>query len=429
MERIAALADGPEKAAYGRVVDRRSIDQPTGAESRGALNHVRELPYTKPHMDDVAEFYTVGHDTPGSMYDALLFFGADESDTLAFFYAGIGDARHAFQTIIAINRLENMEDLEIKKMSFHFTLNDVKHEVLARDLILFFLLERLCSELPAGTDIKDHRMVPGRAQKTLLTLAYIYIAAIVPPEVYDDLQAILAHAISSLLNNTALPAWIDVRAKDANATVPILKDWQNNVTQAFPTAKFIANATKGAPMEDSQAFDGGYCWENAEPMKEELRQFRDCALIIPPKHAIHADLQTILQAPKSRTRTLQLRSYLSSTWKGNTTLVDLKWVKQADGFQKDHYFDVSHNPFEFAQAVSGASLATEPKKPERLYDWTAQFFLDVAVSLAAIRDRTKVDFLQGDVVRVLEGIRCGTSHGRDASYPVKYDRIHTSNIP
>jgi hypothetical protein len=74
-----------------------------------------------------------------------------------------------------------MKKTDRKNPNFHFILNDVKLEALARDLIYFLLLELLCSELPAGTDIRDYRMVPESAKKTLLILAYIYITPIVLP--------------------------------------------------------------------------------------------------------------------------------------------------------------------------------------------------------------------------------------------------------
>jgi hypothetical protein len=67
-------------------------EQPTVTRADNSLNSARKLPYTKPLIDDVAEFYTVGHDTPGSMYDPLIFHCASVSETLAFLYAGIGDA-------------------------------------------------------------------------------------------------------------------------------------------------------------------------------------------------------------------------------------------------------------------------------------------------------------------------------------------------
>jgi hypothetical protein len=428
---LTALAESPERTVYGQVVHHHISNEPTVTKVGRSLNSARQLPYTKPHMDDVAEFYTVGHDTPGSMYDALIFHFAAESETLAFFYAGIGDARHAFQTIISIYHMERMlkEEMETKNPSFHFTLNDVKHEVLARHLIFLLLLERLCSELPADSIVDDHRKVPGPAKKTLLTLVYVYVAAIVPPEVYDDLQDVLAHAISSLRSNAGLPTWIDIGDTDAKAIISVLEDWQNNVAEAFPVEDFIASAKKGAPRNDSGAFEGGYCWEKLEPMKDELRQFCDCALIIPPEHAIHVDLQAILRTPKSNTRTSQLRDYLSDTWKGNVTLIDTNWVRQGDKYVFINYFDVAHNPFEFAQAVSSSSIPTAPKKTEQLFDWVAQFFLDVAISLAPVRSRLKVEFLQGDVARVLESIRYGARRDRNESYPVKYDRIHASNIP
>jgi hypothetical protein len=82
--------------------------------------------------------------------------------------------------------------------------------------------------------------------------------------------------------------------QDAKLVVSILEEWQNNVTEAIPIEEFRASAKKGPPRNDSGAFEGGYCWGKSEPMKDELRHFRDCPLIIPPEHAIHADLQAIL---------------------------------------------------------------------------------------------------------------------------------------
>jgi hypothetical protein len=110
-------------------------------------------------------------------------------------------------------------------------------------------------------------------------------------------------------------------------------------------------------------------------------------------------------------------------------LIDTNWVRQGDKYVFINYFDVAHNPFELAQAVSSSSIPTAPKKTEQLFDWVAQFFLDVAISLAPVRSRLKVEFLQGDVARVLESIRYGARRDRNESYPVKYDRIHASNIP
>jgi hypothetical protein len=428
-KRLAGIVEGPERAAFEQAMRREISEQPIVAKAGETLQRARELPYTKPHMVNVAEFFVVGHDTPGSLYDPLLISGASESETLAFFFAGIGDARHAFQSIIAIHRLEEIKKLETKKMRFYFTLNDVKHEVLARDLIFFLLLERLCSELATGEIVKDHRMVQEPAKKTLLTLTYIYIAQIVPPEVHDDLKAVLTTAIGILLSRASLPAWIDISNEDAKAIIPILKNWQHEVTKAFPTAKFIQGARKAPPQENRHAFSKGHCWQKAEPMKEELRQFRDCALVLPSDHATHADLQAILQTPKSESRTSQLRHYLSKTWKENFTLIDMKWVRAGDASRPDHYFNVGHNPFELAEDLSSARIPTEPERPEQLYDYGAQFFLNVAMSLSAIRDRLKVEFMSGDVVRILEGIKCGAQLDRDVSYPVRYDRIHTSNIP
>jgi tetratricopeptide (TPR) repeat protein len=144
---VEALSDGSDRLAMSILVEHGLSAEGLTAKSPLYKGHVRRLPYTKPHMDDVAEFYNVGHDKPGSMFDALLILNSKRSETLSFFLAGIGDARHFLQTIIAIQAFELSK---IKDHRYHVTLNDLKSEVLARDLIFFLLLEQLSAELPAA---------------------------------------------------------------------------------------------------------------------------------------------------------------------------------------------------------------------------------------------------------------------------------------
>jgi hypothetical protein len=105
---------------------------------------VRWLPQYKPQADTVREYYTVGHDHAHSMYHPLLEKNSTDEETIAFFFAGIGDARHLLQTMIAIAKFESARRSQRK---FHFTINNIKKEVFARDLIFFFLLDQLAAEM------------------------------------------------------------------------------------------------------------------------------------------------------------------------------------------------------------------------------------------------------------------------------------------
>jgi hypothetical protein len=97
---------------------------------------VRNLPYYKPQLEMVRECYSVGHDKANPMLDPFLTDNSTPTETLAFLFAGIGDARHLLQYLQFIIVVE----AENPGRPYHFTINDVKSEVFARDLLFFMLL-------------------------------------------------------------------------------------------------------------------------------------------------------------------------------------------------------------------------------------------------------------------------------------------------
>jgi hypothetical protein len=88
---------------------------------------------------------------------------------------------------------------------------------------------------------------------------------------------------------------------------------------------------------------------------------------------------------------------------------------------EERLFDVGHNPFELAQAVSSTCVPAEPKDPKHSCDWAAKFFLDLTNAFALIRGKVKVDYLQGDVVRVLEDIF--TAHKKNSMHYIQLSMI------
>jgi hypothetical protein len=132
---VETLSDGPEKVAMDILIERGLSAEDMAANSPLRKGHVRKLPYIITHMDNVAGLYSGGHDKPGSVFDALVILNSKRSETLSSSFAGIGDARHFLQTIIGTQAFELSK---IRDHKYHITLNDLKSEVLALDLIFSF---------------------------------------------------------------------------------------------------------------------------------------------------------------------------------------------------------------------------------------------------------------------------------------------------
>jgi hypothetical protein len=103
------------------------------------------LPHYEPQVEMVREYYSVGYDKANTMLGPFLTDKLTPTETLSFLFAGIADSCHLlqmFQSIVVV-KAEN------PNRPYHFTVNDVKAEVFARDLLFFLLLDQLAKELPS----------------------------------------------------------------------------------------------------------------------------------------------------------------------------------------------------------------------------------------------------------------------------------------
>ncbi|KAF2871213.1 hypothetical protein BDV95DRAFT_619358 [Massariosphaeria phaeospora] len=382
----------------------------------------RHLPYCKPGMFNIPEFYTVGHDKANSMYDYLLMRQTGPSEKIAFLFGDIGDARHLFKTLTAIDRLEVAKRTD---REYHFTIIDIKPEVLARDLLFFLLLDQLASELRGS-----NTFLSGKVDSTLATLYYAYVSQVMPPKVYQHLQDTIVFAIDALESRTAMPSWIVLRESDHGSIIATLRSWQTEAIKKYPAYRFIQNAHKaraqsivnrsqyGAPPEE-------YGSTVSKERDLETKDYGACCMLLPPSSALDEDLKKILDLPAtSNDRSRRLQRYTEDTWKPNVTLVDLNYVLQGRDL-----LDVGHDAMEFAETLYDGCVWPGPKRTTKLYDFAKGYFLATARGISGIRDRLTIEARSGEIGRILEGIRYGHMNDRDPSYPTTYDRIHLSNIP
>ncbi|KAF5358688.1 hypothetical protein D9758_007757 [Tetrapyrgos nigripes] len=118
--------------------------------------------YKQAIQSNTMNYYSVGHDDPLSIVDDHGERRQDQSDQnpmdlgslsdsqrsrLAFMFGGVGDARHAYSSMIGLHKAYNKLKKEHQaNLHVHLTLLDVHPTVLARDLVIMMLLDGLLAD-------------------------------------------------------------------------------------------------------------------------------------------------------------------------------------------------------------------------------------------------------------------------------------------
>jgi hypothetical protein len=132
------------------------------------------LPRYKPSMFTTTEYFTVGHDIVTSIFEHDHFqrFSPD-AEQVSFFLGGVGDARTMLQTVAVISEAERLKGSPKRK--YHFTVNDIAKSALARNLVVWMLLERVA----AAVDSDERQMV-------LNTVFFVYLSTMMPRYAFRD---------------------------------------------------------------------------------------------------------------------------------------------------------------------------------------------------------------------------------------------------
>ena len=380
------------------------------------------------------EYYTVGHDDALPIYDLSLALRKtmDKSDNnLSFFFAGIGDARHLYTTMIEIMDKETAFGGG-RDVHYHFTLNDIKAPVFARSLIIFLLL----NELAQMTDYSSEA-----AGKTLATIFFTFIGTIMPPYVFSHLQGVISRAIRFLQDESRALSWLQIRETDRHAMIKTLLSWQDDVVRSYSTALFISLVQINTmplrtrpPQVPSRFSEASYSYRN-----EAGLYYRTALLLLPQSRLKEQEYQLWKlvygkQAWSPPQRAKKVEKYLKDSWCINVTLVDMEWFSQS-GLDDKLAFD----PFTLTGDLYGAMSQEEPRNPTMLYDYITPFFVNVAEAFTKLEGRISLEFILGEYTDVLERLRLGLLDQRNRApvpdqkergvLPTTFDRIHLSNIP
>ncbi|KAM0716120.1 hypothetical protein Q7P37_008634 [Cladosporium fusiforme] len=383
---------------------------------------ISDLPIIKPQLQDALEYYVIGHDSPESLYDSTL------ADTFM----------HIFT-----DRLKG----KLKDQYFHFTLVDIMPAVIARDLLVFLLLDDLSKTIRTK-----------RSERSLLLqcLYYTYLSPIMPGRLAAILQARIQCAIDILEDKQLPPAYLDIPHIHRPKVLRVLKQWQHDASARLPVSKMrraivSQQCSERIKWNLQHSRMMGPIPNTAPQWEMEQHFYEQTGVLTMPKPNDAAYQNEIRSAfETSSTGRIERKDAVAekveADWASNVTMIDLDWVealKRLDGSD----IDVAHDPWQFGAYLRDL-MGLE--SGARLYDLVAMWFSLVADCFGQLKDNMKIEVCLGNITTVLEQIRCGiigrrprshaccdpdTAQGNDAiisegeEYPRVYDRIHLSNIP
>ncbi|KAI0315921.1 hypothetical protein OF83DRAFT_1129611 [Amylostereum chailletii] len=188
---------------------------------------VSQLSVLKKPIDPVLEYYMMGHDPILSIVDD---YGPDEPwpmpldqvpldllPNLSFLFGGVGDARHVYGSIIGLYRAHNRAPSARRaQIKAHITLLDIHPTMVARDLVVFMLMDLLVqgNESPASEiEIKG-------------AIFHTFMGVLVP-NAYNRWVGTVVKRLRSMLSQTPprLPEWLYASEEAARKLHEVFRQW------------------------------------------------------------------------------------------------------------------------------------------------------------------------------------------------------------
>ncbi|KAK5131715.1 hypothetical protein LTR08_000603 [Meristemomyces frigidus] len=444
---LLALPASEDTAAMEKCVGQ--LRKAQAGDAKGVLSKlILELPRCKPMIRNVPEYFHFGHDTPESLYgvnDEVL---RTERKKISFLFGGIGDARNLHRTMDG--------------KCFHFTVVDHKPAAIARDILVLLMLDEISKNASVHA-LEDNQMI------AIICLYYTYLAPIMPDWVYHMLQTYIAKAMSALESPAEFPTFLDVPQLYRAGVSSILREWQSEVQEEYPTKRVRLEAIRQRLRDRTQRTlrTGKLGLEAPKDCEKQEAFYRATGVLFmefggKPMHGTQLNAAYSEFDEKSPdTFNAELLEGLDTAWRTNVTLVDLEWQRNREGWDGSpetaaSHMDINvlHNPFEFAMKL--AEERTGMSEGEGMFHRMLNWFHSVARAMKQLQGRYKIEVCVGDVNSVLEQVRYGVvGHRSDqqnakttgvggqpalaapsdlhteelSEYPLAYDRIHLSNIP
>ncbi|KAL8633683.1 hypothetical protein Q9189_000631 [Teloschistes chrysophthalmus] len=411
--KIVAQSTEDKDQAVLSAICRRHMRYSQVDEKAYREEQLSQLPKYLFALDDTREFYVVGHDEARPQVDSQMFDSSEKS--ISIFFAGIGDARNLYATLLKVDQLEQ-KDSSNRSRRYHLTINDIKAEALARDLLVLFLLTELDG---IGESEETERT------EALATLFFLYIAPVVPQRIAERIQAAIDRLIDGLFSENTIAEYLHINADDKEFLVEALRSWDGKLRSRYSVVEALQLHTDHLKShfpdysEDPERSVEPNKWDPERTLFVQTGAYR-----LPESWA--REYEPVLSGARSNKKhTKNIKTHVANTWTMNVTMLDAGW--QGPLYDTPGAV-LSFDPF---GAVDNLYLHTGLERPHKepyLYNHVARFFAHVATAIGRLRKRLVIEIMHGEVSNMLETIRYNSSD-RPGTFPAKYDRVHLSNIP
>lgn len=258
-------------------------------------------------MYTTTEYYTVGHDVATSSFgkDGTFDTYNPTAKKVSFFFGGVGDGRHFFQTMSVLAELE--KENKIPHRRYHFTLNDIQKAALSRDLLVCMLVDDL-SKLDPSSD---------EASMILNTIFYIFTSTMMPKYAYDHLNTVIDRALECLRNGGQPLTWLLLYKKDYPAYITALSRWKEEAPKMFSNAEIMFRVNMAMAKIIPRQFLPG-----RKPLKADLGLYDETAILIPSQDVLQRHDPALLKLLGNYSRggsrdSASLRKHVEKHWHWN----------------------------------------------------------------------------------------------------------------
>jgi len=403
---LETVSESGNKAILDSVC-RRLADSSLLDEYKYRRVRLQQMPRYLPSLDPVREYYVVGHDEACSQIDASMLDQSDQSISILF--GGIGDARNLYATLLKVDQLEG-ELLQLPTRKYHVTINDIKPETLARDLLMFFLLNDLG---------RIRESSENERRDILTTIFFLYIASVVPQRVSRHIQVTVERVVAALQSGNGIPTWVHIYERDKVLLLKTLDSWHGNLKIRHNVAEVTRVHTKYLKFAKSDTFPPALATERSFFAKTGSYWASG------PWAKQHEPILSTARADKKHWQ--KAKTHVAENWSINVTIMDEEWPED-QAYKGDLKSILAFDPFAIMTRFYLHTGLDEPTEDPTLYAYAAKFFARVAVAIQRLQDRLVVEVIHGEISDVLEAIRYRTLDRAD-NFPTEYDQVHLSNIP
>ena len=309
---------------------------------------------------------------------------------------------------------------------YHFAINDVMAPTLARNLVIFYMLQ----DLTISEEDIDKPLI-------LATIFYVFCSQIMPPFAYNHLQTTIETIIRALDSGSSILDWLFLGVPERSAVRKALVSWKEEAENLYSTSKISASVVRvdeEMRQETLEFFGEGR--KIPAGCSKEMALYQKTAVLYPPEILLREyepALQSLITIYERSNEmpVKKINAYCNDTWKVNITLLDVEGEKARE--EEGGELELAFNPFDAAAHLHKELYLPKPEHPSSLYNYIAGFFNETAAALKYLSGRVVVEVIHGELFTVMEKIKYNIMDWRDnestSAFPTQFDRIHESNIP